>query len=103
MNDTRERRYLAHLTDRATLGEGMGIFTTYGYLTPCGEWVEIETMSLDKQRHQLVRHQVDAFWCETSAGAMAAKADKIRAIAQRMLDQADELEAAAKATEAVAS
>ena len=95
MSETRQRRHIAHLTERATLGEGMGIFTTYGYLTPCGEWVEIETISIDKQRHQVVRHQADGYWCETSAQAMAAKADKIRAIARRMLEQADELEAAA--------
>jgi|694.fasta_scaffold35095_10 hypothetical protein len=97
MSETRERRYIAHITERATTGEGMGIFTTYGYLTPCGEWVEIETISLDKQRHQVIRHKADRFWCETSAQAMAAKAAKIRAIARRMLDQADELEAAAAA------
>ena len=102
MRDTRPRRYLAHLNERATLGDGMGIFTTYGYITPCGEWVEIETMSLDKSRHQVSRHQADGFWCHTAAHAMAAKADQIRAIARRMLEQADELEAAAKAPGAVA-
>jgi hypothetical protein len=96
MSETRQRRHIAHLTERATLGEGMGIFTTYGYLTPCGQWVEQEFLFADKTRNHVVRHSVDKHWCETSAQAMAAKADKIRAIARRMLEQADELEAAAE-------
>ena len=97
MSETRERRYIAHLTERATPVEGMGVFTTWGYLTECGQWVETDTADLEKKCRRVIRHQVDGFWCETSAQAMAAKADKIRAIGRRLLDQADELEAAAAA------
>lgn len=97
MSETRERRYIAHLTERATPVEGMGIFTTWGYLTECGHWVETDTADLETKCRRVIRHQVDGFWCETSAQAMAAKADKIRAIGRRLLDQADELEAAAAA------
>ena len=103
MSDEGKRMYVAHLTERATLGEGMGVFTTWGVLTPCGEWVEQHFKFGDPNRDNIVRHKVDDHWSESQAVAMAAKADKIRAIAQRMLEQADELEAAAKATEVVAS
>ena len=80
----------------------MGIFTTWGLLTPCGQWVEQSFQYADPTRHNVVRHQVDHHWGETPEAAMAAKADKIRAIARRMLEQADELEAAAKVGEVVA-
>ena len=91
-----ERAYIAHLTERAE-ETGMGIWTTYGHVTPCGQWVEQTFTFADPTRANVIRHQVDGFWCETPAQAMAAKAAKIRAIARRMLDQADELEAAAAA------
>lgn len=103
MSEHGERRYIAHLTERATLGEGMGIFTTFGTLTPCGEWVEQSFQYADPTRNNVVRHKVDHHWGETPQAAMAAKADKIRAIARKMLEQADELEADAKATEVAAS
>lgn len=96
MSDTSNRRYIAHLTERATLGEGMGIFTTWGELTPCGEWVENYRERIDKSRVDVVRHKLDEHWGETPEAAMAAKADKIRAIARKMLEQADELENAAR-------
>jgi hypothetical protein len=44
----------------------------------------------------VVRHKLDEHWGETPEEAMAAKADKIRAIARKMLEQADELENAAR-------
>ena len=96
MNENRQRRYMGWITEQANVDSGMGVFTTYGYLTPCGEWVEIETMSLDKQRHQLIRHKADKHWCETAAQALAMKAPKLRAIAERLIRQADELERAAR-------
>jgi hypothetical protein len=96
MSDARQRRYIAHLTERATVGEGMGIFTTWGEVTPCGEWVEQDFIFADKTRNHVLRHKLDEHWCETPAEAMAAKADKIRAIARKMLEQADQLEDAAR-------
>jgi hypothetical protein len=97
MIDKTNRRYIAFLTERATVSEGMGIFTTWGELTPCGEWVETNYQFADPTRNHVVRNKLDHHWGETPAAAMAAKAAKIRAIARRMLDQADELEAAAAA------
>jgi len=96
MSDAEQRRYIAHLTERATAGDGMGIFTTWGEVTPCGEWVEQDFIFADKTRNHVVRHKLDDHWCETPAEAMAAKADKIRAIARKMLEQADQLEHAAR-------
>ena len=96
MSDTSNRRYIAHLTERATLGEGMGVFTTWGELTPCGEWVEQNFVFADLDRNNVVRHKLDHHWGETPEEAMAAKADKIRAIARKMLEQADQLENAAR-------
>jgi hypothetical protein len=97
MIDKSNRRYMAFLTERATVSEGMGIFTTWGELTPCGEWVETNYQFADPTRNNVVRNKLDHNWGETPAAAMAAKAAKIRAIARRMLDQADELDAAAAA------
>jgi hypothetical protein len=92
MSDTSKRRYVAILTERATIGEGMGIFCTYGDLTLCGEWVEQNYQFADPTRDNVIRHKVDHHWGETPEEAMAAKADKIRAIARKMLEQADQLE-----------
>lgn len=103
MSDKSKRRYMAFLTERATVEEGMGIFTSWGELTPCGEWVETNYQFADPTRNHVVRNKLDHHWGETPEAAMAAKAGKIRAIARKMLEQADELEAAAKATEVVAS
>ena len=96
MSDTTNRRYIAFLTERATLGDGMGIFTTWGEVTPCGQWVETHYQFADPTRDNVVRNKLDRHWCETPAEAMAAKADKIRAIARKMLEQADQLEDAAR-------
>jgi hypothetical protein len=96
MSENRERRYIAHLTERATPIEGMGIFTTWGYLTECGQWVETDTTDLEKKCRRVIRHQADDFWCETSTQAMAAKADKIQAIGERLVRQAAELRRAAQ-------
>ena len=96
MSDTNNRRYVAILTERATLGEGMGIVTTWGEVTPCGEWVEQNYVYADPTRNNVIRHKLDHHWGATPAEAMAAKADKIRAIARKMLEQADQLEEAAR-------
>lgn len=96
MSDTSNRRYIAHITERATLGEGMGIFTTWGVVTGCGEWVEQDFLFADKTRNHVVRHKLDHHWGATPEEAMATKADKIRAIARKMLEQADQLENAAR-------
>jgi hypothetical protein len=96
MSDTSNRRYIAHLTERATLGEGMGVFTTWGEVTQCGEWVEQNFVYADHTRNNVVRHKLDHHWGKTPEEAMAAKADKIRAIAGKMLEQADQLENAAR-------
>ena len=79
------------------------MFTTYGYLTDCGGWVEQTFESMDKQRMNTVRHALDRHWCETPRQAEAMLADRIRAIGRRLLQQADELEAAAREEAAAGS
>jgi hypothetical protein len=51
---------------------------------------------LHNQCRKVVRHQADDFWCETSTQAMAAKADKVQAIGERLVRQAAELRRAAQ-------
>jgi hypothetical protein len=89
-----QRAYIAHLTERAE-ETGMGIYTVYGHVTPCGEWVEQKFTFLDPDKSQVIRHKRDRHWQPTPELAMAQKADRIRHLAQRMLEQADKLEAAA--------
>ena len=89
-----ERAYIAHLTERAE-DTGMGIWTTYGHVTPCGQWVEQTFTFADPTRANVIRHKLDRHWQPTPELAMAQKADRIRHLAQRMLEQADKLEAAA--------
>ena len=103
MTDERQRRFIAHMTERVTLEEGMGLYTTWGTVTPCGQWVEQKFVYADPTRNNVIRHKLDHHWGETPQAAMAAKAAKIRAMGQRMLEQADELEAAAKVAEVAAS
>ncbi len=96
MSDERPRRYIAFLTERASAEEGMGIFTTWGELTPCGEWVETNYQFADPTRNKVIRNKLDHHWGETPAAAMAAKADKVQAIGERLVRQAAELRRAAQ-------
>lgn len=91
----RKRLYHAHIHDRASETEGIGIFTTFGELTECGQWVEQQFTYADA-RQEKVRHAVSGYWADTPEKAMAAKAAKIRAIGHRLIRQADELEQAAQ-------
>ena len=90
----RQRLYHAHISERASETEGMGIWTTFGELTECGQWVE-QRFTYADARQETVRHAVGEYWASTPEKAMAAKAAKIRAIGQRLIRQADELEQAA--------
>ena len=103
---TLQRYYQAHVyfgglsvwhTDSAA-----SVYCTDGELSPCGTWIEIRTMSADKQRHETIRHEVGPLWQPTKEAAKAAIAEKLRAIGETLIRQADELIAANK-EEAVAS
>ena len=96
MSEPGQKMYFAHLTERATIGDGMGLFTTSGEVTLCGQWVEQRFTFADPHRNNVIRHRLDRYWGETPEEAMAAQVDKIRAIARRMLEQADQIEENAK-------
>lgn len=101
-----QRYYQAHVyfgglsvwhTDSAA-----SVYCTDGELSPCGTWIEIRTMSADKQRHETIRHEVGPLWQPTKEAAKAAIAEKLRAIGETLIRQADEIIAANK-EETVAS
>ena len=101
-----QRYYQAHVyfgglsvwhTDSAA-----SVYCTDGELSPCGQWIEIRTMSADKQRHETIRHEVGPLWQPTKEAAKAAIAEKLRAIGETLIRQADEIIAANK-EETVAS
>lgn len=94
--DERKRLYIAHINERATSESGIGIFTTWGHLTECGRYVEQNHAYRPDKPPQIVLNPIDDYWRETPAAAMAAKAAKIRAIGERLIRQADELEEAAR-------
>ena len=95
-----QRYYQAHVyfgglsvwhTDSAA-----SVYCTDGELSPCGQWIEIRTMSADKQRHETIRHEVGPLWQPTKAAAQAAIAEKLRAIGETLIRQAADLEKAAE-------
>jgi len=74
------------------------VYCTDGELSPCGQWIEIRTMSADKQRHETIRHEVGPLWQPTKEAAQAAIAEKLRAIGETLIRQADEIIAANQET-----
>lgn len=93
--DERKRLYIAHVNDRVTVEEGVGVFTTWGHVTDCGRYVEQNHAYRPDKPPQIVLNPISEHWCETPAAALAAKAAKIRAIGERLIRQAQELEEAA--------
>jgi len=58
--------------------QGAYVWCHYGYLSPCGEWVEVGD----------TRHRKTAEWFDTEAAAKASKADEVMKMAARIEDQA---------------
>lgn len=97
MSDARKRMYVGFIHDRADATEGVGVFTTWGFVTDDGQWVEQSLTRPWKSDHdygktESVRHKLDQHWKETPEEALAALAPRIRAIGERLLRQANELE-----------
>lgn len=97
MTDTRKRLYIGFINYTADATEGIGVFTTWGFVTDDGQWVEQSRTRPWKSDHdygstEIVRSQVTPHWQETPAAALAVLAPRIRAIGERLLRQADELE-----------
>ena len=92
MSEERKKVYRAHIHYQCSRGKAVSVFCTYGYLSPCGEWVE----GTD------VRWRRTPDWCDTEAEAAAKVAPEIAEIGALMIKQASDLLQAAKPAEVVA-
>ena len=75
-------------------------------LSPCGQYVQLKRRRLDDSGWEFVREDMNRYWQPTKAQAMAAVAPRLRQIGERLIRQADEIEAEARqeiSTPAVAS
>ena len=87
----RKQLYIGQIHDRANAESGIGVYTTSGYLSACGQFVEqCRDMGW---KLEPVRHPLDHHWQETPAAALAVLAPRVRAIGERLIRQAAELEA----------
>jgi hypothetical protein len=65
-------------------------------LSPCGEYVQVQRRRLDDQGWETIRETISDYWQPTQAQALAAVAPRLRAIGERLIEQALELERAAQ-------
>lgn len=89
MSEQRKKVYKAHIHYACDRRKGVSVFCHYGYLSPCGEWVEGNDM--------MWRRTPD--WCDTEAEALAKLAPEIAEIGARLIQQAAELLEATKPAE----
>lgn len=89
----RKQLYIGLIHDRATAESGIGVYTTSGYVSACGQFVE--QFRDTGWKLEPVRHPLDHHWQETPAAALAVLAPRVRAIGERLIRQAAELEAGA--------
>jgi hypothetical protein len=66
---------------------GANVFCWYGHVSPCGEWVEGGSDT---------RWRRTADWHDTEAAAKASKAAEVAAMGAKLLEEAQQLLAAAK-------
>jgi hypothetical protein len=69
-------------------------------LSPCGQFVQVQRRRMDDQGWETVRESISKYWQPTQAQALAEVAPRLRQIGERLIRQADELEAAAVAERA---
>jgi len=75
-------------------------------LSPCGQYVQVRRRRLDDSGWEFFREDMSRYWQPTKAQAMAVVAPRLRQIGERLIRQADEIEAEARqetSTPAVAS
>ncbi len=92
-------RYSAWLTSYVYPETGVGLAISTAELSPCGRWLTTNIGGLQKKEgsyDERARFPATDHWKATRAEALAAKAPDIRALAARLLEQADELERAAE-------
>ena len=61
--------------------QGAYVWCHYGYVSQCGEWVEVGD----------TRHRKTADWFDTEAAAKASKADEVAQMGAKIITQAAEL------------
>ena len=92
-------RYAASLTRYVFPETGVGLAIHTAELSPCGRWLTTNVGGLQKREgsyDERARFPATDHWKATRAEALAAKAPDLRALASRLLEQADELERAAE-------
>ena len=67
-------------------------FCSQMHLSQCGQYVEAERRRLDDQGWETIRQSLSPYWQPTQEQALAAVAPRLRAIGERLIRQADELE-----------
>lgn len=65
-------------------------------LSDCGQFVQLQRRRLDDQGWETIRETISEYWQPTQAHALAIVAPRLRAVGERLIRQADELEQAAR-------
>lgn len=91
--------HLGVIHDRANAQSGIGVYTVSGYVN--GNSVERRVSRLGKECAESRLDPLTEHWQDTPEKALAMLAPRIRAIGERLLRQADELEENARPALAV--
>ncbi len=67
-------------------------FCSTMHLSPCGEYVQLQRRRLDDQGWETLRESMSHYWQPTQEQALSVVAPRLRAIGERLIRQADELE-----------
>ena len=73
-----------------------GAFCSQMELSKCGQFVQLQKRRLDDSGWETITETISDFWQPSQEEALAAVAPRLRQIGERLVRQADELEAAAR-------
>jgi hypothetical protein len=65
-------------------------------LSPCGQYLSVQRRRMDDSGWETTREEMSDYWQPTREQALAAVAPRLRAIGERLIRQADEIEQAAR-------
>jgi hypothetical protein len=65
-------------------------------LSPCGQYLSVQRRRMDDSGWETTREEMSDYWQPTREQALAAVAPRLRAIGERLIEQALELERAAQ-------
>jgi hypothetical protein len=65
-------------------------------LSPCGQYLSVQRRRMDDSGWETTREEMSHYWQPTREQALAAVAPRLRAIGERLIEQALELERAAQ-------